>query len=69
MSSVALNMKEEKISKHCLCNALKYIVIIPPTWWFEIKPKFDLQKSYLTKFYKACCCRDNCCHGTILFCP
>ena len=32
MSSVVLNIKEETLSKYCLCNALTYIAITPPRW-------------------------------------
>ena len=49
MSSVVLNRVEESLSKYCLCNALTYIAITPPRWQFEIKPKSNSQKSYLTK--------------------
>ena len=38
MSSVILNIKEEYLSKCCLCNTLTYNVITPPSW---LKPSVD----------------------------
>ena len=54
MSSMILNTKKDKISKYCLRNALTYIGITPPHLRFEIKPNFYSERSYLTKFHKAC---------------
>ena len=51
MSSVILNIKEEKISRFSFCNALTYIVITPPSW---LKPAVNNRQQTTGNTLRIC---------------